>query len=404
MSMKILFVGFFYNPEKESEYLRHSNVGLSVASNLYQWNVITGLQANGLDVGAIGYIPYGNYPSLSDVLFCHDEEYVYKNIKVKQLGFINYYVIKHKIREWKIRKYVRQWVEKNKHDDCAIIFYDLQSTFLRIIDWVKLYKNVRTCLIVPDLFGKLRSDNGIRGIKRWIMNYLSSNQQKLFADSYIFLTEEMNNVMNVQHKPYIVVDGIVDDDKECDICVPQKRVLMYAGNLSTQFNILNLLQAFEAEKHNNLELWFCGKGSSEERILEASKRDKRIKYLGFMSKSELNEIEKNVCFYINPRLNNGLYTKYSFPSKNLEYLLAGKPVIVYKLDGMSDDYDDIFLYLSEKDEISLSKMFKRLSEMKDEEIRNIALRSINFVKKHNGKKHQCKKIIKLLEGLFNGTE
>jgi hypothetical protein len=34
------------------------------------------------------------------------------------------------------------------------------------------------------------------------------------------------------------------------------------------------------------------------------------------------------------------YTRYSFPSKNIEYLLSGKPVVGYFLDGMPHVYQD----------------------------------------------------------------
>ena len=41
---------------------------------------------------------------------------------------------------------------------------------------------------------------------------------------------------------------------------------------------------------------------------------------------------------VNPRPNEGEYTKYSFPSKNIEYLLSGNPVVGYMLSGMPEDY------------------------------------------------------------------
>lgn len=401
--MKVLFVGLLYNPERESEYLSHSKVGISVASNLYQWNVIRGIRANGVDIEAVGSIPYGNYPQLADVKYVEDKNFTVDGIKLTQLGFINYYGVKHKIRECKIKSYIKRWAEKNREEHCAIIFYDLQTPFLHTINWVKKYNSIRTCLIVPDLAGKLRNDCGVRGIKEWIINYSAESllRKAYNADSYLLLTEQMNAVINPNNYPYIVVDGVVDDEKTVDIVVPKKRVIMYAGNISEQYAITGLLNHFRENRSDNLELWFCGKGNAENAVIEASKCDSRVKYLGFVSKAELSEIEKNVCFYINPRTNNGEYTKYSFPSKNLEYLLAGKPVIAYKLNGMSDDYDDIFIYLSEQDESSIDEMFKIAANMEDEEIALLARQGLSFVKEHNGKMIQGKKIFKLLEGLFD---
>ena len=47
---------------------------------------------------------------------------------------------------------------------------------------------------------------------------------------------------------------------------------------------------------------------------------------------------------VNPRPNNEEYTKYSFPSKDIEYLSSGKPTVAFLLDGMPKCYQD-FLYV-----------------------------------------------------------
>jgi glycosyltransferase involved in cell wall biosynthesis len=36
--------------------------------------------------------------------------------------------------------------------------------------------------------------------------------------------------------------------------------------------------------------------------------------------------------------------KYSFPSKTMEYMASGKPVVMYKLDGIPDEYDEYLFY------------------------------------------------------------
>lgn len=400
--VKVLFVGLLYNPNKEAEYIAHSNLGISVASNLYQWNMINGLKDNGVDIEAIGSIPYGNYPKLSDVILEKDAAFVINGVSFIQVGFINFYFIKHKMREMKLKCLIRKWINKSRDDKHVVMFYDLQQPFMNVIMWLKKFKNVKTCLIVPDLVGDLRNDVGLRGVKAQINKYFGNRILKLAtnADSYIFLTEQMNSVLNVKRRPYIVVDGIVNDDELPEITIPNKKVIMYAGNLSSQYQIPYLLSEFEKSKYDDLELWFCGKGDAEDDVVKAAKRDKRIKYCGFLSKEQLADIEHNVSFYINPRVNNGEYTKYSFPSKNLEYLLAGKPVIAYKLDGMSDDYDDIFMYIKETNG-SFKNMFETIYNMDVKKIMTLAKKGQLFVKEHNGKVIQGKKTAKLIEGLFN---
>lgn len=45
---------------------------------------------------------------------------------------------------------------------------------------------------------------------------------------------------------------------------------------------------------------------------------------------------------MNPRQNDDEYTKYSFPSKNIEYLMTGNTVVAYMLDGMPKEYASFF--------------------------------------------------------------
>ena len=61
--------------------------------------------------------------------------------------------------------------------------------------------------------------------------------------------------------------------------------------------------------------------------------------MGQVSLNEARALQKTADVLVNPRLNEGEYTKYSFPSKTMEYLSTGRPVVCYKLDGIPDEYD-----------------------------------------------------------------
>jgi hypothetical protein len=54
---------------------------------------------------------------------------------------------------------------------------------------------------------------------------------------------------------------------------------------------------------------------------------------------------------VNPRPNNEEYTKYSFPSKNIEYLMTGKPVVGYMLDGMPPIYKEFMFVIPKEKKI-----------------------------------------------------
>ena len=51
-------------------------------------------------------------------------------------------------------------------------------------------------------------------------------------------------------------------------------------------------------------------------------------------------MQRQATVLVNPRTSEGEYTKYSFPSKTMEYLLSGKPTIINRLPGIPEEYYD----------------------------------------------------------------
>ena len=95
---------------------------------------------------------------------------------------------------------------------------------------------------------------------------------------------------------------------------------------------------------------------------------------------------------INPREDNQEYVKYSFPSKNLEYLSTGNKVLCYKLSGIPNDYDKYLYYID--DYCSLKNAMEIVLNDSNKKYTNQELKSFLDTKTE---KEQVKKIISLLE-------
>ena len=73
-------------------------------------------------------------------------------------------------------------------------------------------------------------------------------------------------------------------------------------------------------------------------VKEAARKDPRIEFKGFLSKREIALLQTQCDVLVNPRTDTGEYTKYSFPSKTMEYLLSGSKVVMYRLAGIGEEY------------------------------------------------------------------
>ena len=99
---------------------------------------------------------------------------------------------------------------------------------------------------------------------------------------------------------------------------------------------------------------------------------------------------------MSPRQNVGEYTKYSFPSKLMEYLLSGVPVVGYKLDGIPKEYDQFINYVVDNAPQSLASVLIRICEESSEHYEIIAKQARDFILSKKNSQKQVEKIIDLM--------
>ena len=96
-------------------------------------------------------------------------------------------------------------------------------------------------------------------------------------------------------------------------------------------------------------LHLYGNGDTVDYIQEVGRKDPRIVYKGIVSHDQLLEIERSAKLLINPRPVYGkLDTRFNFPSKLMEFMQSGRPVITTKLLGIPKEYEN-YMYFFESD-------------------------------------------------------
>ena len=172
-------------------------------------------------------------------------------------------------------------------------------------------------------------------------------------DEFIFLTEAMNDILNKNRKRYIVLEGIyapnTTSGKENERLWgnPNTKKILYAGILDEKYGVKNLIEAMKY-LDKNIELFLYGDGDCVELIEKIQDTDTRIHYYGVCDNSSIIDMEKKMDLLVNPRSKKELFTQYSFPSKTIEYMSTGTPVLMQRLPGMPKEYEQ-YLYLYEGD-------------------------------------------------------
>lgn len=215
-------------------------------------------------------------------------------------------------------------------------------------------------------------------------------------DGYILLTKYMNELINHKNRPSMVMEGIADFIKKTDQVIFKKKAVLYAGNLSRDNGVFMLLKAFSDITDCNWELWICGDGELKEEIAHFEKKYKNIKYLGVLPNCEVRYLEQEASLLINPRFSKNIFTKYSFPSKTIEYMASGTATVITRLMGIPDEYFK-YVYVLEDESVEGTKhLLQYLFSLRSEELTEKARQAKEYVLKEKNVHYQGKRVVDFL--------
>lgn len=99
---------------------------------------------------------------------------------------------------------------------------------------------------------------------------------------------------------------------------------------------------------------------------------------------------------INPRPSNEEFTKYSFPSKNMEYMVSGTPTLLTKLPGMPKEYLE-YVYVLENESVDgMAEKLIEILNLSPEELKEKGKLAKEYVLNNKSNKNQAQRIIKWL--------
>lgn len=241
---------------------------------------------------------------------------------------------------------------------------------------------------LPDMLGGGR-------VSKYLANKLISN-----CTDYVFLTEAMNHRLNPAGKPYIILEGHCD--KTMESCLPslgkktKPRICLYAGGVSKQYGLDYLVEGFRMAGLSDTRLDIYGPGDYVEELIEISKADSTVHYGGMLFSNEVVEKEMTATLLINPRPTHEEFVKYSFPSKTMEYMASGTPVLTTVLPGMPDEYHEFVHLIRNETPEGMAEALRTVLSLTDEELFSEGVRAREFVLSKKNNVVQARKIVNLL--------
>ena len=219
-------------------------------------------------------------------------------------------------------------------------------------------------------------------------------------DKYIFLTRAMNDLINHKGRPYLIAEGHVDSKAGAvtDSLSQkyEKKVCIYAGSLMKIYGIPYLVEGFLKADIDNAELHIYGAGEYEEELAELTKQHPSLRFFGSRPNEHVVAEERKATLLINPRPTTEEYTKYSFPSKNMEYMVSGTPILTTRLPGMPREYEPYVYILDQEDAEGMAKKLTEILGQPEEELFAFGRKAKTFVLENKSNCKQAERICKLL--------
>lgn len=258
---------------------------------------------------------------------------------------------------------------------------------------------VKTAGIVTDIPGYMNFESKkVSLLEKWKQRHDIANIRRM--GSLIPLTDAMCEIINPgKKKDYVVVEGLVDSQMTGVEPKPYgdgKRHITYTGTLNAAFGVRTLIEGFMMLRQDDVVLDVYGKGPMSDEMNGYMEKDPRIRYHGVVTIEEAVQAQRSSFLLVNPRPTAEEFTKYSFPSKNMEYMATGVPVLTAVLPGMPEEYHKYVFLFRDETTAGISRMMDVILNMPAEEVKARGLAGKGFVMENKNNVRQAQRVLEML--------
>lgn len=392
--MNLIFVGSIY-PKYLLDYLLAHSLDVDFAANNYQSALVNGLSYYYNSLKIISSPPISNPGKCSKKMIKSRYLKHFQDTDFYYVGTARNRLWKMLVEFWRIRKQLGIILSDRKEENIACC-YSLHSPFLlSLLLYRKKIKKI--CLVVPDL-PEYMSDNTnpfrvfAKKVDRQIINLCIKR-----IDCFALLSPYMADRLRIKNKTWDVIEGIFHPENVGNIEKYKKKIILYTGQLQKRYGVFDLVEAFMLIPNEDYELWLCGDSYEIEQLRHLANDDPRIKFLGKRNRRDIIIFQKMAHLLVNPRHSSEEFTKYSFPSKTMEYLASGTPVLMSKLPSIPEEYNEFLFFFEDESIIGMKNKIIEICEIDINVLNKKGKEAAKFIYKNKTAISQVSKIVKMLQ-------
>lgn len=245
--------------------------------------------------------------------------------------------------------FMKRAIKKIDISKFDLILYETPPiTWAGIVSQLKKKNNIKSFLMLKDIFPQNAVDIGLMKKNSFIFNYFKRKEKLLYKVSdYIGCMSKGNMDYILKNNPEIIKEKICyfpntkKDTGSGEFNFNKEKLqFVYGGNMGLPQGVLNIAPAISNFKYDeDIEFIFIGKGTEWNKISEYFKEQKNVQVLESLPREEYENLLSNCdagFIFLDSR-----FTIPNYPSRTLAYLEKGIPIIA-ATDKNTDIKDLIF--------------------------------------------------------------
>ncbi len=234
----------------------------------------------------------------------------------------------------------------NTADDTVILFWGYNPILIKELCKLKSAHTKLVTMVYDTHFGELAGKNfGKRLLIKFFYKLGICQINRL--DGVFLFKRKAQEHLRIKTKWCVILPS-VDVGAIVDFSASQKEGLtfLYSGTLCEYNGINELLGAFALVDDKQSVLKIFGDGPLSSKVEAAAQTEKRIIYGGRISNKDLSEEIKKADVLLNLRQVPSIVNDFAYPSKLMEYMLAGKVVMSTKVSE-AEEFDQAVYLLAD---------------------------------------------------------
>ena len=363
-AVRVCLLGFTV-PDAVRDEILSADRHMPAQTHNFAWSLVDALREAGLQVGLLSVWPVSDFPGNPRVLF-RSAPFATKGVPGECLGFVNLVGLKHVTRFLQCltrgSRVLRRWRPS------ILLVHGVHSPFLWYAVLSRRLLGLTVVVVLTDPPGVgLPTDRLATRFLRWLDVKLVRWALR-WTDAVIALTTDLARDF-APGKPALVMDGIGRFDSEAEHLRPNRSrpTVVYAGSLRASYGVDRLVDAVAGLTDPPVTLEVYGSGELAGWVSDVAAERAQIEGPRLLSREDLQRTYRAADLLVQPRPTNQSFVRYSFPSKIIEYLASGTPVLTTRLVSLTDEYDPYVYWIDDDSPAGIRKAVGEVLRLPEDE-------------------------------------